>query len=463
MTSEVATTSEGTHSHSFYAKDDSCITTTSTYYQKAHELEEFSSLFKRTHRPSQPLTIDVSLELEVLRNSLGKIIQQRRMDRRYSHDSTFSTEPHGSTTSNVSEDEDSCTLSPKVHNLLWDLDNCLAKIQQNEEEALTEPPSADAHSHVNETHSDNIAGVTSSVVANRASTLNPPGSIFAVKGFSKSETFNDKCSDISDDSTPPSSKYSVTVSEVYMIAILAGWVLKLSNTSFFSLKSWKRRFLVLTPTTLFRYKSSAPTAVADEYLELTSDTIACVTDKFAGKRWVLEITSPSKPSWYIQTESLDELKTWLNALKASVIRAKYCNNRLPSAGGFNVPLAKQDTAGVPPLHEGSRRDSTFTIPLARPRTLHALSTNSKSMSALPPQPPIPKYLPPLPPVAIGGVGTQRHRITRAPSSPAIMGSSMAKESRVSSFNRRLQSNHIDTTLPSSRRNSAVLPTLNEDD
>ncbi|KAK9700371.1 hypothetical protein K7432_012218 [Basidiobolus ranarum] len=354
----------------YYAKDDSCIATTSSRYTKAHDLEEFSSLFKKTRRCSHTLVVDVSFELEVMRNSLGKIAMQRRMDRRCSQDSTYSTGSHNSATSILSEEDNSCPLSPKVHQLLWELENCLVKIQQSDGDTV-DTASTDLLPHTLEADLDPIPSASAQLITKSvsmttftASMPSVPVTAFLSRG---PEVANDKTSEILDASVPTISsqkshtaRNNVTVSEVYIIATLAGWILKLSSTSFFSLKSWKRRFLVLTPTTLFRFKSSAPGAIVDEYLELTPETIACVTDKFTGKRWVLEITTPSKPSWYIQTESLDELKTWLNALKASVIRAKYCNNRLPSSGSFSIPSTKQDVINGLHSLRNSRRDSAST-------------------------------------------------------------------------------------------------------
>ncbi|ORX82750.1 hypothetical protein K493DRAFT_320393 [Basidiobolus meristosporus CBS 931.73] len=84
------------------------------------------------------------------------------------------------------------------------------------------------------------------------------------------------------------------------------------------------------------------------------------------------------------------------------------------------------------------------------------------MSALPPQPPIPSYLPPGPPITDRPTGNPRQRTVRAPSAPAIFGASLSKISRVSTFTRRLQSHHKENSQPSSKRNSAILPTLNED-
>ncbi|ORX97266.1 hypothetical protein K493DRAFT_336619 [Basidiobolus meristosporus CBS 931.73] len=161
----------------------------------------------------------------------------------------------------------------------------------------------------------------------------------------------------------------VSLSEVYMDAVLAGWLnkLRINNGSFFSRKTWKRRLLVLTPTHLYQFKTSAAQSKSVNAFEISTSTTINICEKYPEKRWVLEIQGNSQHPWHIQAESMEDLKTWLNSLRATVVRAKYAIRTLPEVPMGNV------------YKEMVRRTSANNVQAARPR----VPRPSKSMSHAP--------------------------------------------------------------------------------
>ncbi|ORX85283.1 hypothetical protein K493DRAFT_319982 [Basidiobolus meristosporus CBS 931.73] len=343
---------------------------------KSEEHEEFASLFHNSRTSHIASGRHVGLELELIRSSLGKLASQRRSIK-------------ASENSPVANSFDECDvesarpLSPGVHSLLKDLESCLERAQQYGEPLTpSEPEFYSTQSIiVNKScreHTPSFYSNTSSIMVDRTNSMLDYQNVYAgLTSAAKSSTRS------------PSSE--ITVNDTFVAAILVGWLEKLyiTNPSFLARKSWKRRFFVLTPDVLYRFKSSQSTTVADEHLDIRADTIACVSDKFSGKKWVIEITNPGV-SWYIQAECLDELKTWLSVLKSAIIRKKYSSSLLSSDG---EPI-HVDALGEFPLRSQTSHtsmiDSKSSVVLSLPR----------SSTHLPPQPPVPRGKPPQPPSCI---------------------------------------------------------------
>ncbi|KAF9907675.1 hypothetical protein EC991_010707 [Linnemannia zychae] len=105
-------------------------------------------------------------------------------------------------------------------------------------------------------------------------------------------------------------------------ASYTGYLTKFSSRTFFSRKQWKRRYFVLNQRSLYCFKSSDPQHPLLETLNLCAETIVCVTDIFAGKRYCLQITSPGEKNWYVLADTANELSGWLRHLKGTVLRCR---------------------------------------------------------------------------------------------------------------------------------------------
>ncbi|KAG0295356.1 hypothetical protein BGZ96_011924 [Linnemannia gamsii] len=102
----------------------------------------------------------------------------------------------------------------------------------------------------------------------------------------------------------------------------AGYLTKFSSRTFFSRKQWKRRYFILSQKSLHCFKSSDPQHPLLESITLCPDTIICVTDMFAGKRFCLQISSPGEKHWYVLADNATEMSGWLRELKGTVQRVR---------------------------------------------------------------------------------------------------------------------------------------------
>ncbi|KAK9760500.1 hypothetical protein K7432_015397 [Basidiobolus ranarum] len=268
-----------------YSKDDTCILAGLPSLGRSEEHEEFASLFHSTRNGHRTSVLHVGLELELIRSSLGKLTSQKRGSKIYEVG-------HSPVSSSFDEEdvESIRPLSPGVHGLLKDLESCLVKIQQYDEPVTPcEAEFYQTHSVVIKSYRDqapNIYSNSQSGLVDKANAMLE----------CKSNTYHVSTVLPMKSPTTRSSSSEVTVNEAFIAATLAGWLSKLyiSNPSFLARKTWKRRFFILTSDVLYRFKSLQANATADEYLDINSNTIACVSDKFSGKKWVIEITNPEK-------------------------------------------------------------------------------------------------------------------------------------------------------------------------
>ncbi|KAG0198761.1 hypothetical protein BGX28_007821 [Mortierella sp. GBA30] len=102
----------------------------------------------------------------------------------------------------------------------------------------------------------------------------------------------------------------------------AGYLTKFSSRTFFSRKQWKRRYFILDQKSLHCFKSSDPQHPLLETITLSAETIICVTDIFAGKRYCLQISCPGEKNWYVLADTASEMSGWLRELKGTVQRVR---------------------------------------------------------------------------------------------------------------------------------------------
>ncbi|KAK9765082.1 hypothetical protein K7432_006868 [Basidiobolus ranarum] len=319
---------DGTQSRTIYSNDEASLSSPVLQGEKSRLFQHYQKERKN------PLPVDLAKELGNICNTLNTIVEQRKVK---------SPSIYGS----------------KVNGLLESLDACLDRVVSESESSGPSTPAELGQD------SQDMAGPRKFSNASTNSTTSErsePSSFFAwgseLSGSSRS------MKDAAGIATAQIKE--VSLSEVYMDAILAGWLnkLRINSTSFFNRKTWKRRLLVLTQTHLYQFKTSAAQSKSTNAFEITASTTVTICEKYPEKRWVLEIRADSQHPWLIQAESLEDLKTWLNSLRASIVRAKYAIRTLPE-----VPLGNV-------YREMIRRTSANNVQTARPR----IPRPSKSMS-----------------------------------------------------------------------------------
>ncbi|KAK9768270.1 hypothetical protein K7432_001236 [Basidiobolus ranarum] len=348
--------------------------------------------------------IDVTLELEIMRNCLGRIALQRRtFERRGSIDSinTNASRVEDDLDTEENDPMERRALPTNISFLLRELDDCLENMKKcreyrnkkgNEKEAVKSKGGKDKVSENNEVEvksrnlwlsQESIAKVSARFATSFKSSTPDPVSNSAPVAPRKLPNFVQQ--------------QPVTLSEVYIAALWAGWVSKLyvSNPLFVTRKTWKRRFFVLTPKALYRFKSSAPSAASLEPIEISHKTTACVSEKFPARRWVIEINNTSRSTCYIQVESLEELKIWLSSIKSAIIQNKYPNH--PSAS-----KASRDSIAT---------SSTTSSASSTTRSRYTTKATEIDFSQIPAQTPMPKY----PPPSIPNGTHKEHTLHRFPS------------------------------------------------
>ncbi|KAF9103644.1 hypothetical protein BGX29_003118 [Mortierella sp. GBA35] len=119
---------------------------------------------------------------------------------------------------------------------------------------------------------------------------------------------------------PPNSQ--LRVRHLERNSTYAGYLTKFTSRTFFSRKQWKRRYFILSQKSLHCFKSSDPQHPLLESITLGPDTIICVTDMFAGKRFCLQISCPGEKDWYVLADTASEMSGWLRELKGTVQRVR---------------------------------------------------------------------------------------------------------------------------------------------
>ncbi|RHZ80274.1 hypothetical protein Glove_137g132 [Diversispora epigaea] len=188
---------------------------------------------------------------------------------------------------------------------------------------------------------------------------------------------------------------SVTVASIRNNLIYTSYLAKHQSSNFLS-KAWKKRYFVLAKNTLYCFKSHESGSSLIESFEITATTVVCVSEAFAGKPWVLEVSKGAKP-WYLQSDTLDEMKKWMKELKGTVAKCK-CNSQESTVVSSSPPkmiieeedlmTAKMPKTASPELiitdpPDNINEDENFSLsPPPRP----------SMMTSLPP-PPRPKSAP----------------------------------------------------------------------
>ncbi|ORY03522.1 hypothetical protein K493DRAFT_311676 [Basidiobolus meristosporus CBS 931.73] len=331
---------DGSKSRSMYSSDAASLS---------------SPMLPRKRRPAFPQYVEsrkqagpsnLAKSLDGLRDTLQAIVQQRRVSREDS--SSHSAEP---------------SYQTKVNELLESLDACLDKVVSESESSGPSTPAELGHESHDLVSSRKYSNAS---VSSNNSEKSESSAYFAWSSeFSHSpKFFKDQGA-----ATPHQIK-EVTLNEAYMDAVLAGWLnkLRISNT-FFHRKAWKRRLLVLTSTHLYQFKSSSGQSMSTNSMEITASTTATICDKYPEKRWVLELQNGLAHPWYIQAESLEDFKTWLNSLRAITIRSKYAVRTLPE-----VPLGNL-------YREMARRASANNVQTTKPRVPRPCKSMSHTQSS----------------------------------------------------------------------------------
>ncbi|KAG0371626.1 hypothetical protein BGX24_001411, partial [Mortierella sp. AD032] len=128
----------------------------------------------------------------------------------------------------------------------------------------------------------------------------------------------------------------------------AGYLTKFSSRTFFSRKQWKRRYFILSQKSLHCFKSSDPQHPLLESITLCPDTIICVTDMFAGKRFCLQISCPGEKNWYVLADTATEMSGWLRELKGNVqrVRTLQIDSRPPTLYSETSEISEMSSASV---------------------------------------------------------------------------------------------------------------------
>ncbi|KAK9728895.1 hypothetical protein K7432_000718 [Basidiobolus ranarum] len=320
----------GTKTRPIYSSDEASLSSP-VLQGKRHALFQQYESDRKLTAPN-----NVAKELESIRDALNVIVKQRKTNR---------------TKHTIHSGGSKFTYRSKINGLLESLDACLDKVVSESESSGPSTPADLGY----ESHDTVGSRKYSNASTNSATSEKSDSSPFFAWGseFSHSpRIMRDPVGIVS----PQIREVSLNV--VYMEAILAGWLnkLRINNSSFFHRKAWKRRLLVLTTTHLYQFKSSTGNSMSTNSMEISASTTINICDKYPEKRWILELQSESQHPWYIQAESLDDLKTWLNSLRAAIVRAKYAIRTLPE-----VPLGNV-------YREMIRRTSANNVQTTRPRT-----------------------------------------------------------------------------------------------
>ena len=112
----------------------------------------------------------------------------------------------------------------------------------------------------------------------------------------------------------------VNITAVWQNCTMRGWMAKHIPPSYSFTKTKKQRYVILADRMLYTFKTDKPTAHYREFFQLTKDTSVFVTDFIAGAMFCIEVTKMAgeKKSWYLQCQSADHMKLWLDRLKKTV-------------------------------------------------------------------------------------------------------------------------------------------------
>ncbi|KAI8642920.1 hypothetical protein BD408DRAFT_415849 [Parasitella parasitica] len=131
---------------------------------------------------------------------------------------------------------------------------------------------------------------------------------------------SDSMLDLSDPQTYRPKLHGIHVDAILQQATCSGWLNKHRAPTFSFMKNIKRRYVVLVDRMLYAFKLETPDTYR-EFLELTKNTHAFVTDQFAGELFCIEIRKVGPDdtcSWFLQADDAESMKLWLNRIKKTV-------------------------------------------------------------------------------------------------------------------------------------------------
>lgn len=117
----------------------------------------------------------------------------------------------------------------------------------------------------------------------------------------------------------------IHVNVILQHATLVGWLTKHRTPTFSFMKNIKRRYVVLVDRMLYTFKAEKADTYR-EFLELTPNTNAFVTDQFSGVLFCIEIKKKGvDESWFLQADDAESMKLWLDRIKRTIswLRAGY--------------------------------------------------------------------------------------------------------------------------------------------
>lgn len=124
--------------------------------------------------------------------------------------------------------------------------------------------------------------------------------------------------DLNDPSTYRPRADGIHVRIILQQAILTGWLTKHRAPTFSFMKNIKKRYVVLVDRMLYTFKSETAETYR-EFLELTINTNAFVTDQFSGALYCIEIKKKGvDESWFLQADNAETMKIWLDRIKRTI-------------------------------------------------------------------------------------------------------------------------------------------------
>lgn len=131
---------------------------------------------------------------------------------------------------------------------------------------------------------------------------------------------SDSMLDLNDPQTYRPKAHGIHVDVILQQATCSGWLTKHRAPTFSFMKNIKRRYIVLVDRMLYGFKSETPETYR-EFLELTKNTHAFVTDQFAGELYCIEIKKmgyDDSSSWFLQADDAESMKLWLDRIKRTI-------------------------------------------------------------------------------------------------------------------------------------------------
>ncbi|ORY05864.1 hypothetical protein K493DRAFT_296266 [Basidiobolus meristosporus CBS 931.73] len=348
-----------------YANDDCII----------HPIDDVDQTINDKFLPKQHLlSFDYVHELEFMRDSLSRILQQQKIETNRKSTTKRNEADIFTENTEISKTNDmslGCPqMSSRVLHLLKGLETCLEKAYEPEKQSKLKYLSA-VFSQVSGAPIPVNGG--SFIKKDKATVITTLPLLRGSLSVS-----------LTADST------QMTFQKAASLALLASWACRY-NSTFLTHHIWKRRYFILTQFRLLRFKNCSPTTSCESALVIMPDTEVEILDRFSNRRSILQITTPSckenTQSWHLQFESEQELQLWFTTIKSNISNFGYQNQLAGNRTSclYSIPESKPEVD----LH---RRISTKSAP---PHS--RFRSKSYSWRSLPPQPPVPQYSPPAPP------------------------------------------------------------------